>query len=125
MPDEVFELDDLELFELEDLDELELLELDLPDEEDDPEELLEETEEVEDWAREKLNPPTLPKPELLSNSGTRILFSRDEYLRVTPKRFATLASGFQSLVRTDEFLNSEIRMGSSTNPLDSFRSEDC
>ena len=105
MDEELFELDDPELLEPE---ELELLELVLPDDEDEPEdppeELLEETEEVEDWVREKLNPPTLLEPELLSNSGTRILFSREEYFSATPRRFATLTSGFQSLTRLEDFL---------------------
>jgi len=101
LDDELFVPDDLEPLEL---DEEELLELVLLAEEEDV--LVEPDEEVLendlDPAREKLNDPLLPVSEVRSNSGTRIVFSRDEYLIVTPLRIATLTSGFQSLNRFED-----------------------
>ena len=121
MDDELFVLDDLEPLEL---DELELLELVLPLDED---ELEDSPEEVlaNDLApaREKLNLPTFPLPEVRSNSGMRIAFSRDEYLMVTPLRLATLTSGFQSLNRPE--VKSERRPGRRTKPPDSSPLADC
>ncbi len=105
MDAELFELEDPELFELEVVERLEFM---LPDDED---ELVDPTEEVLENdlapAREKLNIPLLPVPEVRSNSGMRTAFSRAEYLMVTPKRLATLTSGFQSLNRSEDRLRSE------------------
>ena len=62
----------VELLDELELDELELLERDLPDDEDELED--DEDEDVpeneDELLRDRLNPPTLPVPEVLSNSGT-------------------------------------------------------